>query len=216
VRKSAREEIARILSEIRIQFPHLIIEEVLRKGEPMDVLLWAYGKSKAFLVVTGTQGVHEEPDVFIGDTTGALIKLGSAPVLAIPRKCKYVSFEKILFAVKNPHVGSAEVLEPFIAIKKHFQSKATLLHVTQDSTPDLSHFPNPYPIPPHTDIVETSDSHNIYHSVHEYLLNHDADLLVAISRLRGFFEGLFAHSAASASTFNSELPILVLHGGMRE
>jgi nucleotide-binding universal stress UspA family protein len=216
IRISAMEEITGSLVEIKAMYPDLKIEETTRKGEAKDVLLWAASKYEAFIVIAGTQGVHEDPEVFVGSTTGALIKLGNAPVLAVPRKCMFTPFAKILFAVKNPHVASVEVLEPFLALREHFRSKVTLLHITQDSSPDLSRFPSPYPIEPHTDIVQISDGDNIYHSVQDYLLNQEADLLVAISRLRGFFEGLFSHSSTSASTFNSELPILVLHGGVRE
>ena len=216
MRKTARQEISVSLKNIRSEFPGMKIEEVTRKGEAEDVLLWAAAKYKALVLVVGTQGQHERSDIFVGKTTGALIKLGSAPVLAVPGRCTYLAYDRIVFAVKNAHVGSGQVLEPLIAMQEHFNSHVTLLHVTQDSMPDLSRFPNPYAIAPHTHETLTSDSDNIYQSVADYLHGHDANLLVVISRLRGFFEGLFAQNIMSSDTFNSALPILVLHGRIHE
>lgn len=216
VRKTAREEISKALEPIRVKYPDLNIEEVVRRADPMDAILWAVKKYHAELIIVGTQGTHESPAVFIGSTTGSLIKLGNAPVLAIPGICSFVSYARVLFAVKHPYVASRDVLTPFLTLMDHFNPSVELLHVTRDSTPDLSRFPNPYPIAPHTHTLHTSDSDNIYQSVQAYLKDHSADLLVVISRLRGFFEGLFAQSATSTTMFNSELPILVLHGGVRE
>lgn len=216
IRMTMHEEVAEALRSVRSKYPNLQIEEVVRRGDPMDALLWAAHKYHAELVIMGTQGVHESPEIFIGSTTGALIKLGDAPVLAIPPGCEYVLYHRILFAVKHPFVTSQQVLAPFLMLVGHFKPSVDLLHVTRDSTPDLSRFPNPYPIAPHAHALHTSDSDNIYHSVQAYLKDHDADLLVVISRLRGFFEGFFAQSSTSTSMFNSELPILVLHGGVRE
>jgi nucleotide-binding universal stress UspA family protein len=211
-----REELSSALKPILADFPALHVEEVVKKADPMDGLLWAMKKYAAELIVVGTQGAHESPDIFIGSTTGALIKLGDAPVLAIPSGSVFTPYKRVLFAVKHPYVASAQVLAPFLMLMDHFKATVDLLHVTRDSTPDLSRYPNPYPIPPHTHELHTSDSDNIYHSVQTHLKGHTADLLVVISRLRGFFEGLFAQSATSASMFNSDLPILVLHGGVRD
>lgn len=216
VKKSMRKELSEIVKPLRIQHPDLKIDEVVRKGESKDVMLWASEKYKAAFIVVGTQGSHENSEIFIGSTTGSLVKLGNAAVLAIPSNCSYSPFREILFAVKNPHVASKVVIQPFLDLCDHFDSHTTLLHVTKDSMPDLSRFPNPYPIVPHIHSTQISDSDNIYASVQSYFKEHQADLLVVISRLRGFFEGLFAHGATSASTFNAQLPILVLHGSVRE
>lgn len=216
VRKNMREELAEALKPIREQYPDLQIEDVVRRADPMDAILWAVGKYSAELVVVGTQGMHESSDIFIGSTTGALIKLGDAPVLAIPSGCQFEPIRHVIFAVKHPYVASKKVLMPFLMFVDHFNPNVDLLHITRDSTPDLSRFPNPYPITPHTHELHTWDSDNIYQSVQAYLKDHEADLLVVISRLRGFFEGLFAQSSTSSSMFNSDLPILVLHGGVRD
>jgi nucleotide-binding universal stress UspA family protein len=216
VRQNLREELSKALVPVKAKHPNLHIEEVVKRGDTMDVILAAFKKYHAELVVLGAQGTHESPDIFIGSTTGAMIKLGDAPVLAIPSGCTFVPFKRVLFAVKHPYVASKKVLLPFLMLTEHFHSTVDLLHVTRDSTPDLSRYPDPYPIPPHTQALHTSDSDNIYHSVQGYLKEHSADLLVVISRLRGFFEGLFAQSSTSTTMFNSELPILALHGGVRD
>lgn len=216
IRKNLREEILKVLEPILLRYPDLQFGEAIRRADPLDAFLWTAKKFRADLIVVGTQGIHESPSVFIGSTTGSLIKLGNAPVLAIPSNCHYTPYQRVLFAVKHPYVASREVLNPFLLFLEHFHPIVDLLHVTRDSTPDLSHFPNPYPIAPHTNALVTSDSDNIYQSVQAYLTNHTADLLVVISRLRGFFEGLFAQRSTSTTMFNSELPILVLHGGVRE
>lgn len=216
IRKNLQEEVSHALDPIRARYPELPIEVIVRKGDPMDAVLWAVKKHQAQLIVLGTQGIHESPDIFIGSTTGALVKLGNAAVLAIPSGCAFIPYRRVLIAVKHPFVASREVIVPFLMFMDHFNPSVDLLHVTRDSTPDLSRFPNPYPITPHTHDIHTSDSDNIYQSVQTYLKDHSADLLVVISRLRGFFEGLFAQSSTNSSMFNSELPILVLHGGVRE
>jgi nucleotide-binding universal stress UspA family protein len=216
IRRNAREELEQALGTIREMYPDLTIDEIIKRSDPMEALLWAAKKYHAELIVLGSQGTHESPDVFIGSTTGALIKLGDAPILAVPGDCTFVPFSRILFAVKHPFVASKPVIEPFLKLQAHFNAKVDLLHVTRDTMPDLSRFPNPYPIGPHIDTLHTSDSDNIYHSVQDYLKSADADLLVVISRLRGFFEGLFVQSSTRVTTFNSPLPFLVLHGGIRE
>ena len=216
IRKSVREELRASVRPIRNRYPDVKIKEVIKRADAMDALHWSIKKYRGDLVVVGTRGVHESEDIFIGSTTGSLIKLADAPVFAIPGHFKYRPYRRVLFAVKHPFVASQHVLNPFLILMDHFKPTVDLLYVTRDSTPDLSRFPNPYPIAPHTHEMHTSDSDNIYHSIQEYLKHHSSDLLVVISRLRGFFEGLFAQSSTSASSFNSELPILVLHGAVRE
>ena len=204
-----------VVSKIREEFPKLELEESVVKATSTEAILWAAEKYTPWFTVVGTQGVHESGDIFIGETTGALIKFGRAPVLAIPSGTNFKPYRQILFAVKNPYVASKQVLDPFLALLESDGSNVDLLHVTRDSMPDLSRFPDPYLITPHTHTCHTAESDNIYQSVQNYLMERDADLLVVISRLRGFFEGIFAQSATSARMFNSRLPILVLHGGVR-
>ncbi len=214
--KRARLEMLAAHGDIRKLFPELKVEELVHRGEASNVILATSMKFKALLVVVGTQGIHEDEETFIGNTTGTLIKLGNTPVLAVPRNCKFAPYANMLFAVKNPHVATRDVLGPFLALQMYFHSYVTLLYVTRDSTPDLSRFPNPYPIEPHIQRLETSDSDNIYLSIESYLTAHPAHLLVVISRLRGFFEGLFAQTTTGIETFNARLPMLILHGGQRE
>ena len=204
-----------VVSEIRENYPGLELEEIIENEPAAETILKAADQHSPEFIIVGTQGVHESREIFIGDTTGSLIKFGKAPVLAIPSGTTFKPYRHILFAVKNPYVASKQVLDPFLVLLESNGSNVDLLHVTRDSMPDLSRFPDPYLITPHTHNIRTAESDNIYHSVQDYLEERDADLLVVINRLRGFFEGLFAQSATSTKMFNSRLPILVLHGGTR-
>lgn len=203
------------LAPICGQFPNVRTRRLIIPAGPLEAICNAATQFDAMCIVAGAAGTHADPEMFIGSTTGEFVKNGNAPVLIIPDGCRFVSFSKVLFAVKNPYVASKDILDPFLNLMSYFNPSVELLHVTRDTMPDLSRFPDPYPIASHVGETHTSDSDNIYHSVQSYLGEHHSDLLVVISRLRGFFEGLFAQQTKNAALFHVDIPILVLHGRIR-
>ncbi|MBT8265683.1 MAG: universal stress protein [Bacteroidia bacterium] len=155
-----------------------------------------------------TNSVKEE--VFLGNTSGRIVKQTKIPILIVPEGLKYKPMPNILFAIKSAILKKEKSLDPLKEIQAKFNAKIHLLLVkTQyhkegdfEVSDTLSNM-----------VVSTTYSENptTYLGVLEHIKQINPDLLVVVRRKRGFFTKLWEkNSILKKDLYITTIPILVL------
>jgi nucleotide-binding universal stress UspA family protein len=157
-----------------------------------------------------TNSVREE--VYLGKTSGKIIKQTNIPALIVPEGITYKPIVYILMALKSAVLKKEDALIPLVAIKNQFKSIVNLLLVKTpfykegdfDINSELAKL-----------ITNTTKSENAttFQGVLEHYKDNDPDLLCVVRRKRGFFSKLWENNTILKKDFYcSTLPVLVLSG----
>ena len=157
-----------------------------------------------------TNSVNDE--VYLGKTSGKIIKQTNIPALIVPEGLKFKPIIYILMALKSAVMRKEESLIPLISVKHQFKSIVNLLLVKTpfynegdfDVSDELAVL-----------ITNTTKSENAttFQGVLEHYKDHDPDMLCVVRRKRGFFTKLWENNTILKKDFHSStLPVLVLSG----
>ncbi len=151
-------------------------------------------------------------DVYLGKTSGKIIKQTQIPALIVPEGYVYKPIVKILIALKSAIINKTESLTPLLAIKNQFKSVVNILLV---KTP--FHIEADFEINSQLKAIITNktmaESPTTFQAVLEHYKNHNPDLLCVVRRKRGFFSKLWEKNTILKKDFHSSnLPVLVLSG----
>ncbi|MFL0353305.1 universal stress protein [Xanthomarina sp. GH4-25] len=157
-----------------------------------------------------TNSIKEE--VYLGKTSGKIIKQTNIPALIVPEGYTYRPIIYILMALKSAIIKNEEALKPLIAIKNHYKSIVNLLLV---KTP--FHNEGDFEIDDHLSSIVTnttySENATTFQGVLEHYKENDPELLCVVRRKRGFFTKLWENNTILKKDFQSStLPVLVLSG----
>ena len=162
------------------------------------------------LIEPRTNSVNEE--VYLGKTSGKIIKQTNIPALIVPEGFKFTPIENILVALKSAIIRKEDVLAPLISIKNKFNSRIELLLVQTpfhnegdfDVNEELSSLVS------HTTYSENATT---FQGVLENYRVTNPNLLCVVRRKRGFFTKIWENNTILKRDFNSsKLPVLVLGG----
>ncbi|NND32256.1 MAG: universal stress protein [Saprospiraceae bacterium] len=211
LREEAEVELDLVLKKLDIPKGVSVKTKAL-KGEPVYAIEKYCRKIEADLIIVGTQGEMNDPEVFLGPVSGGLVKETGIPMLIIPNKYVFKKFETILFALKSMIVKHDEQLVPLKLFTKKFAAKLSILQV---KAPDNK--PEELKISDRIKKLKTPVNHiegeNLYHGLTAYLVDHpEIDLVCVMRRRRKFLELLFTRSLTKRDTFQSSVPMLILQG----
>ena len=157
-----------------------------------------------------TNSIKDE--VYLGKTSGKIIKQTQIPALIVPEGYVYKPIVKILLAVKSAIVKKEGVLDPLSAFKNQFKAVVNVLlvktshHIKEDFVfnDELKGMIT------NTTIAESPTT---FQAVLEHYKSNYPDLLCVVRRKRGFFKKLWEENTVLKKDFHStELPVLVLSG----
>lgn len=182
------------------------------KGKLVDTLELVCQSADVDLILIEprTNSIREE--VYLGKTSGKIIKQTNIPALIVPENFKFTPIKSILVALKSAIIKKEDALGPLISIKKQFNSKIDLLLVQTpfynegdfDVTEELASL-----------VSNTSYSENAttFQGFLEHHRETNPDLLCVVRRKRGFFTKIWENNTILKKDFNSStLPVLVLSG----
>lgn len=189
------------------------VEIVLKtfKGKLSDTLEIACKTLDVDLIILEPRTTSIKDEVYLGKTSGKIIKQTSIPALIIPEGYVYKPIVKILLAMKSAVIKKEDALIPLMEIKNQFKAVLNLLLVKTpfynegdlEVSEDLS-----------SQITNTTISENAttYQGVLEHYKDNNPDLLCVVRRKRGFFTKKWEKSTILKKDFSSKLPVLVLRG----
>jgi nucleotide-binding universal stress UspA family protein len=195
----------KLILDIKSEFALLIngVEELCSKGHISMVIMG----------ITGGSAIEE---TLIGSNTIALSKHIDVPVIIVPKDAGYKPVKSVLFACDFKDTSETTPVDAITTLLDATSANLHILHV-EGSDKDYS-----------SDTVFESialetllpDYHKEYHFVNgtdlalaisTFAENHAIDLIIAVPKKHGFFEGLFHKSLTKKLAFHSHIPLIVMH-----
>lgn len=203
----------------QIRSKHFILIEVLVHKEDnfIDGLEKAVRHRKADMVIMGITGRSALAQVFIGSNTLKFAETRSCPVLIIPQQAQYRDIKNVMLASDfkdtfhtTPSAQIKDVLknfrpklhivnvdpEHYIALSEEYdKEKAQLQQMFEAYHPDF-YFMR---------LFDLEDALNMFAE------QKNIDLIISIQRDYSFREKLFKRSRTKALSYQSNVPILIVH-----
>ncbi|MGV3503897.1 MAG: universal stress protein [Adhaeribacter sp.] len=169
------------------------------------------------LVVMGsTGGGNTLEEILIGSHTEGVIEKVKCPVLTVPAKAVPAPFHRLVFA-SNYRKEDVLALGQALDFAALFQAELEVVHVSDSaaSEPDsrAERFEKELrQVFPGRQLA----IHQVVHpdeveGMKAYLTQKNADLLVIMKKRHGFFYSLFNQSFSEQLTYQSKLPLLIIH-----
>lgn len=159
------------------------------------------------IVAPCSNDINEE--LYLGNTTGRIVKGTNIPTLIVPRGEKFKPFKRILTAFSSGILKRKSIIRPLLQMQNSFESTISLLLV---KTPGYKN----EDLKINTHLMDASSQVNIteqsstYLGVLEYLQTEKPDMLCVFRRKRGFFKRLWEKNTILKSEFSAKIPVLIL------
>ncbi|WP_276388838.1 universal stress protein [Eudoraea chungangensis] len=178
-------------------------------GDLIDGLKELDKKLGIDLIIIASRCNTIQEELYLGPTSGRIIKRTDIPTLVVPRSTKFTPINVILTAFKSGILKQRRILEPLNEIKKKFNSTVNLLLVKTPgySDEDLKINTALMNICSHLSVTEHATT---YLGALEQLQTSKPDLLCVFRRKRGFFKKLWEKNTILKSEFSARIPVLVL------
>ncbi|MEX0274872.1 MAG: universal stress protein [Flavobacteriaceae bacterium] len=161
------------------------------------------------LIVLAPRSNDIKEELYLGNTTGGIVKKTNIPTLVVPRGIEFSPFHNILMAFKSGILKRRRILNPLMAFKDRFGSKVNLLLVKTPgyTDEDLQIHPALMDISAQLKITENATT---YLGVLEHFQSQSPDLLCVFRRKRGFFKKLWEKNTIPKAEFSAKIPVLIL------
>ncbi len=187
-----------------------VVTRVL-KGKLAPTLELACKKGDIDLIIVEPRTNSIKDEVFLGRTSGKIIKQTQIPALIVPEGYTFKPVSRILMAVKSAIIRKEGVLLPLKSFQDNFKAIVNLLLVKTpyykegdfDINDELSAM-----------ITNTTTTENAttFQGVLEHFQQNDPDMLCVVRRKRGFFAKKWEKNVIVKKDFHSTRPVLVLSG----
>jgi len=207
VASSNRERIKEIIAEVDTKGVDIKIASY--NGDIIDGLTKIEKELGIDLIIIAPRSNDVNEELYLGYTSGRIIKQTNIPTLVVPKGTQYVPLKNILVAFKSGILKRSKVLHPLIAIVDKYHSMVNLLLV---KTPGYSEDD----LKINTALLDLSknltisENQTTYLGVLEHFKDKQPDLLCVFRRKRGFFKKLWEKSTIPKSEFYAPIPVLVL------
>ncbi len=187
------------------------IQLITAKGNVLDSIESVQKELGIDLIVMGPKSNSIKEEIFLGSTSGSVVKQSNIPVLIIPESYVYKPFNSVLTAFKTGIVNKKEVLDPLKFIKNRFNPVINMLLVKTPSYTDKD-------LVLDTELESLKSSLTItenattFQGVLEHFQSHQPDMLCVFRRKRGFFNKLWEKNTILKEEFYCNIPLLVLGG----
>jgi nucleotide-binding universal stress UspA family protein len=165
------------------------------------------------IVIGATGGGNILEEIMIGSHTEGVIEKVKCPVLTVPKKAVPAPFHHIVFA-SNYQPEEAEALRQALAFAALFQAEVEIVHVSEepeDARVDRFEQSLRAALPEHALAIHQVVHPDEVEGMKGYLTEKNGDLLVILKKRRSFFHHLFTQSFSEQLTYQSKLPMLIIH-----
>ena len=181
------------------------------KGKLIDTLELACKTANVDLILVEPRTNSIKEEVFLGKTSGKIIKQTEIPALIVPEGYKFKPVKKALLAVKSAIIKKENALVPLLSIKNQFNTVLNLLLV---KTPYYNEgdFDVKENLSSITNSTKETENATTFQGVLQHLESNTPDLLCVVRRKRGFFIKKWEKNVILKKDFSSAIPVLVLRG----
>ena len=179
------------------------------QGDLVDGIVEIDGKLGIDLIVLAPCSNDINEELYLGNTTGSIVKGTNIPTLIVPRGDVFKPYSRILTAFSSGILKKKKILRPLLEIKNTFDSEISLLLVKTPGYTNADLKINTHLMDVSTQ-VHITEQPSTYLGVLEYMQSEHPDLLCVFRRKRGFFKRLWEKNTILKSEFNSRIPVLIL------
>lgn len=205
--KGGKERLLEVIS--KVDSKNVTIKIASYKGDIIDGLKEIDKELGIDLIILAPKNNDIKEELYLGKTSGRIIKKTNIPALLVPKGTVYKPFKSVLTAFKSGVLKKKRLLDPLLEIKEKFDFTVNLLLV---KTPGYA----PDDLKVHPELMDISDQLTIsenattYQGVLEHFQLVQPDLLCVFRRKRGFFKNLWEKNTILKSEFFVKIPVLIL------
>jgi nucleotide-binding universal stress UspA family protein len=208
--RDAERQLNTVIKEMESEAPEVIFKTRLAKNYAVSAISELGNSGHYDFIVMGTKGVSGLKEVFIGSVAGGVITKTSAPVIVVPLDYEFKSLNHLVFAIGDDGVSDSAVSAPLRKLVELHQSNLEILHISQNGRPEFDKI-----IGSLTELKPTlthkSGGGDLNQQLNVHIQNNDTDLLCLLRTKKDFLDRLFSGSVTLKQTFNSPVPLLILH-----
>ena len=168
------------------------------------------------LVVLGAKGSGNWVDRAIGSVADAVGRKAHCPVLIVPHQAKYKGIQRIVYGASGDSARQ-KAIGTTLDWAKYFHASVHFVHVETPEERDFGKTDYLFalkadvtaPSVQHT--VETIKSPSILEGLKKYADKKAANLIVAVTKERSFWQRLTHHSTTHDLVWHNDLPLLIMH-----
>ncbi len=209
IERESRAFLNDLVSKIDTKDVEVVVKTL--KGKLVDTLELACRTANIDLILVEPRTNSIKDEVFLGKTSGKIIKQTDIPALIVPESYGFKPLKKGLLAVKSASIKKEDALVPLLSVKDNFNAVIDLLMVKTPYYKDgdfeveenLTDFVN------ETTITENATT---FQGVLQHLQSFNPDFLCVVRRRRGFFTKKWEKNVILKKDFSSAIPVLVLRG----
>ena len=209
--RDAQQEIDAFIKKVKDKEPAANLIPKIMKGEAISIITSLGNGGDYDFIVMGTKGASGLKEVFVGSVAGGVISKTLAPVIVVPKDYLYHPLKEIVFAISGIALSDVSVVEPLRKLAKLHSSKIKVLHAAEGKRIDLEEIMGTIKdLDP--SVTYAFSEGNVNQRLNDYLKDdEDAGLLCLIRGKKDFFSRIFTESVTLKQTFNSPIPLLILH-----
>ena len=198
-----------LVSKIDTKGVDVIIKTL--KGDLVTTLELACKAADVDLVLIEPRTNSIKDEVYLGKTSGKIVKQMDVPALIVPEGYKFSKPSSILMAIKSAIIKKNNALKPLTDFKQKFEANIDLLLV---KTP----YHNKGDFSLNTELsglvknITETENATTFQGVLEHFQSHNPDMLCVVRRKRGFFAKKWEKNTILKKDFYSKIPVLVLSG----
>ena len=189
----------------------VVVKMITAKGKIIDKINAIDKKLGVDLIIMEPKSNSIKEDVFLGSTSGSIVKHTEIPTLIVPEAYKFKPITNILVAFKSGILNKLEVLNPLKVFIRLYNPKINLLLV---KTP--GHYEEDLKLDAELDVIKSSltitENDTTFQGVLEKFAEKNPDMLCVFRRKRGFFKKLWEKNSILKVEFHCDVPLLILSG----
>lgn len=207
VAKSSKERLKEVIDKVDAK--DISIKIATYNGDITDGLKEIDRELGIDLIIIAPRSNDIKEELYLGHTTGSIIKKTDIPALIVPKGTVFSPFKTALTAFKSGILKKKRMLEPLLSIQKKWGTAVNLLLVKTPGYTDDD-------LKVNTSLMDISEQLTItenattYQGVLEHFQSVQPDLLCVFRRKRGFFKKLWEKNTILKSEFFVKIPVLML------
>ncbi len=206
--REGKEYLNELLSKVDTKNVEIVAKAL--KGKVVDVLELVSKVANIDLILIQPRTNSVKDEVFLGETSGKIIKQMNGPAsLIVPEGYTYTPTKHILMAMKSAIIKKEHVLDPLKSLKNKFKCKIDLLLVKTPFHKDGDFDVNDE-LTELVDSISNTENATTFQGVLRHYESHNPDMLCVVRRKRGFFMKKWENNVILKKDFSSTIPVLVL------
>jgi nucleotide-binding universal stress UspA family protein len=208
--KEAEKRMEEVSKKLRETAPHVTVKKQLLKNYPVSTIVTLGDSGHFDFIVMGTKGASGLKEVFVGSVAGGVISKTNAPIIVVPANFSHQGIQKVILAVGDEPISNADVVNPLRKLMEIHEGSLEVLHIADDESTNLEDSVNAMQ-DLNPSVTYSFGTGNTNEDLNAYLEENTVDLLCLIRSKKGFFDRLLGGSVTLKQTFNSSIPLLIIH-----